>query len=123
MPKPTTVKITVWYCVTQLLLWPAQLQDRCLLSLLLPPEVLWVHDNDDQDSGWSINNEPFLDGTRHITTCLTWPGLTPMTGALDDTSFNFTATSRNGDYHRQETFRQQEGEKVPLQGTRGRTYI
>ncbi|KAK1452635.1 hypothetical protein CCUS01_10866 [Colletotrichum cuscutae] len=100
MPKPTTVKITVWYCVSsethsssslglvllltnsplsaQLLLWPAQLQDRCLLSLLLPPEVLWVHDDDDQDSGWSISP-------------------TPMTGALDDTSFNFNASSRNSD--------------------------
>ncbi|UQC89268.1 uncharacterized protein CLUP02_14797 [Colletotrichum lupini] len=91
MPKPTTVKITVWYCVTQLLLWPAQLQDRCLLSLLLPPEVLWVHDNDDQDSDWSISESESLNMALALKTT------PPMTGALDETSFNFNASSRNSD--------------------------
>ncbi|KXH50638.1 hypothetical protein CNYM01_12151 [Colletotrichum nymphaeae SA-01] len=144
MPKPTpTVKITVWYCVSsethgssspglvllltnpplsaQLLLWPAQLQDRRLLPILPPSEVLWVCDTDDQNPSWSINNEPFLDGTRHATACLIWPGPTPMTGALDDTSFNFAATSRNSDYDRQEPSKQQKGTGAATRAARTET--
>lgn len=45
-----------------------------------------------------------------------------MTGALDDTSFNFAATSRNSDYDRQEPSKQQKGTGAAIRAARTKTH-